>query len=475
MSGFLTTEAAANLLNCTEQYVRKLIRTGHIPASRHGRTWLIPEETLHQHRMKTDLDNSPVADHARTSRTKRQLNALSFFSGALGLDQGLEQVGIDVLLASEIDKACRETITMNRPDTALIGDIREYTAQQIRSLAGLRPEEEIHLIVGGPPCQAFSTAGKRQGFHDDRGNVFLTFIDRILELKPQFAVIENVRGLLSAPLEHRPHERRGFGFPPLTPDEEKGGALNHILKLLRQGGYGVSFNLYNSANFGVPQVRERVILVCCRDGRKAPYLSPTHSADGSHGLPEWRTVREAFAGLDKVEHHHVKFPEKRLRFYRMLKDGQYWKHLPEKLQKKALGASYFAGGGKTGFFRRLAWDKPSPTLVTHPAMPATDLCHPEADRPLSIEEYKRIQQFPDDWKLAGTFVDQYRQVGNAVPVGLGAAIGRLIVSLGQKKKAVPLTDFSYSRYSATDEVSWEEQFHGRRSGQDQLNLCLSSE
>jgi DNA (cytosine-5)-methyltransferase 1 len=473
MSGFLTTENAASLLNCTEQYVRKLIRTGQIPASRHGRTWLIPEETLHSHRMKSDLDNSSVSDHARTQRPKRKLKALSFFSGALGLDLGLEKAGIDVLLTSEIDKACRETITLNRPETALIGNILDYSASEIRNLAGLSPNEEIHLVIGGPPCQAFSTAGKRQGFHDHRGNVFLTFIDRILELRPQYAVIENVRGLLSAPLEHREHERRGFGFPPLTPDEQKGGALNHILQLLREGGYGVSFNLYNSANFGVPQVRERVVLVCSRNGKKAPYLTPTHSEDGKHGLPRWLTVRDAFAGLEKAEHHHVKFPEKRLKFYRMLTHGQYWKHLPEKLQKEALGASYFAGGGKTGFFRRLAWDKPSPTLVTHPAMPATDLCHPTENRPLSIEEYKRLQQFPDNWKLAGSLVDQYRQIGNAVPVGLGAAIGRLIVSLLQKKKSEPVAGFNYSRYLATDEVAWEKEFHARKGEDAQLNFELS--
>ena len=475
MSGFLTTQDAAKLLDCTEQYVRKLVRTGQIPASRHGRTWLIPEETLHSHRMKTDLDNSPIPDHARTMRSKRRMNALSFFSGALGLDQGLERAGIDILLVSEIDKACRETISLNRPDTALIGDIRDYSAKQIRSLAGLGSNDDIHLVVGGPPCQAFSTAGKRQGFHDDRGNVFLTFINRILELKPHYAVIENVRGLLSAPLEHRIHERRGFGYPPLTPDEQKGGALNHILHQLREGGYGVSFNLYNSANFGVPQVRERVVLVCSRNGRKAPYLNPTHSGNGNYGLPCWRTVREAFAGLEKIEHHHVNFPEKRLKFYRLLEHGQYWKHLPEKMQKEALGASYFAGGGKTGFLRRLAWDKPSPTLVTHPAMPATDLCHPEKDRPLSIEEYKRLQQFPDDWKIAGTLVDQYRQVGNAVPVGLGEAIGRLVVSLLHKKKATQVTGFNYSRYLATDETSWEKEFHGRRDGRAQLSLPLSAE
>ncbi|MBF6682394.1 DNA cytosine methyltransferase, partial [Acinetobacter baumannii] len=128
-------------------------------------------------------------------------------------------------------------------------------------------------------------------------------------------------------------------------------------------------------------------------------LTPTHSEDGAQGLPAWRTVRQALEGLNN--HNHLNFPEKRLRFYRLLKAGQNWRNLPEDQQREALGKSYFAGGGKTGFLRRLAWDKPSPTLVTHPAMPATDLAHPEADRPLSIEEYKRIQEFPDDWQLAG--------------------------------------------------------------------------
>ncbi|MBM3788542.1 MAG: DNA cytosine methyltransferase [Acidobacteria bacterium] len=470
MSDFLTTQQAARHLGCTEQYVRRLIKNGQVPASRHGTAWLIPEETLNGHRMKADLRNESVGDHGRDKKSKSQFKALSFFSGALGLDLGLERAGLEVLLMSEIDKACRETIALNRPHAALIGDINEYSSERIRELAGLGKREQIHLVVGGPPCQAFSTAGKREGFHDDRGNVFLTYIQRILELQPHFAVIENVRGLLSAPLEHRPHERRGFGFPPLTTDEQKGGALKHVISMLRDGGYEISFNLYNAANFGVPQSRERVIIICSRNGKKAPYLTPTHSEGGVHGLPKWRTVREAFAGLQDVEHHHVRFPEKRLKYYRLLKHGEYWKHLPTKMQKEALGASYFAGGGKTGFFRRLSWDKPSPTLVTHPAMPATDLCHPDQDRPLSIEEYKRIQQFPDDWKMSGSLVDQYRQIGNAVPVGLGEAVGTLVLSLLRKDNRLPVPNFAYSRYLATDDVAWETQFDERRRPEPQLAL-----
>lgn len=108
----------------------------------------------------------------------------------------------------------------------------------------------------------------------------------------------------------------------------------------------------------------------------------------------------------------------------MLGPGQCWRDLPREVQKVAMGKSYLSQGGKTGFYRRLSWDSPSPTLVTSPMMPATSLAHPEEDRALSIEEYARIQMFPDDWKFAGNLKDIYKQIGNAVPVGLGFAAAR---------------------------------------------------
>ena len=392
------------------------------------------------------------------SQKRKKLICLSFFSGALGLDLGLERAGIKTILASEIDQASCETIKLNRPDITLIKDIRDYTSEEVKKAAGLKPNAEIDLIVGGPPCQAFSTAGKRQGFEDQRGNVFLKFIELIAELRPRYAVIENVRGLLSAPLLHRPHSERGRGFPPLTPEECPGGALFHILTMLRSHGYGINFNLYSSANFGAPQIRERVIILCSLDGAKLPYLKPTHSGDGSFGLPPWRTFREAVAGLPSTPCDFVKFPEKRLRFYRLLTQGQNWRDLPKDLQPEALGGAYLADGGKVGFLRRLAWDSPAPTLVTHPAMPATDLAHPVEDRPLSVQEYKRVQEFPDDYKVCGSLLDQYRQIGNAVPTSLGMAVGRALIAHDAGKKIINLLDFPYSRYLRTDEVSWERDY-----------------
>lgn len=374
----------------------------------------------------------------------------------MGLDLGIERAGFDIRLACEVDKYCRQTIALNRPQMALIGDINAYQPDEILTYAGLTRADDIDLIVGGPPCQAFSTAGKRNGFNDDRGNAFLTYLDIALNLRPKYLVIENVRGLLSCPMNHRPHDMRGADYPELSMDELPGGALNFVLSVIAKAGYAYSFNLYNAANFGTPQVRERVVIVCARDGVKPPYLEPTHAEGGQHGLKKWRTFRQAVKGL--AQHHHLTFPEKRLRYYRMLCEGQNWRSLTEKLQREALGKSYFAGGGKTGFLRRLAWDKPAPTLVTHPAMPATDLAHPQELRPLSVEEYKRVQEFPDDWQLVGPLIQQYKQIGNAVPASLGMAIGMLVGRLLEAKNFLPVEGFNYSRYRNTNEVDWMNNF-----------------
>jgi DNA (cytosine-5)-methyltransferase 1 len=407
-------------------------------------------------------------------KNENKMTNLSFFSGAMGLDIGLERAGAETLLVCETNESCRQTIKLNRPDLPIIGDIRDYKAEEILSLAGLSKNDDIDLISGGPPCQAFSTAGARKSFEDERGNVFIKFIELICELKPKCALIENVRGLLSAPLSHRPHNQRGSGFPSLAWDERPDGALLFVVDMLKKSGYGVSFNLYNSANFGTPQVRERLIILCDRDGRKMPYLTPTHSNDRIWGLPPWKTFREAIKGIPDGQKDFVPFPEKRLRFYRMLKPGQYWRHLPKELQKEALGKSYYAGGGKTGFLRRLAWDKPSPTLVTHPAMPATDLAHPVEDRPLSVQEYKRLQEFPDDWVISSSLIEQYRQLGNAVPCGLGEAAGRTINNFLKGNKATAYPDFPYSRYKNTDEVSWEQKTKKRLARPTQLTLQFGS-
>lgn len=378
---------------------------------------------------------------------------MSFFSGALGLDLGLEESGFEPISYNEVEKVFCETIKLNKPDIKLYDtDIRNLSAEMLLKDHDLK-RGELFAIVGGPPCQAFSTAGKRNSLNDDRGNVFLHFIDIIEGLQPKFAVIENVRGLLSAPMTHRPHHLRGEDNP-LTQDELPGGALAFIIKKLNKAGYTVSFTLYNAANYGVPQSRERVIILASRNGVEIPFIKPTHS-DKDDGLPPWKTVKDAIWNLkDLKDHEHTNFPEKRLKYFRMLKAGQNWRSLPEKAKIEAMGKSIHSGGGKTGFYRRLAWDSPSPTLVTSPTMPATDLCHPDLDRPLSVQEYAAIQTFPKNYKFAGKTLDKYKQIGNAVPCKLGTAIGNHLIMFDQGKLKNFDQDGKLSRYLNTDHRSW---------------------
>lgn len=438
----LTAGEVARKLKVTVQSVRLLIKNGQLNAERVGNQWLTSIDDLREYIDKYDVVIEPD-DHERLTEEIPDIVALSFFSGAMGLDIGMKNGGIDALLACEVNKACRMTIAKNNPDIGLIGDITKFSAKEILEMAKIPEGRKVDVIFGGPPCQAFSTAGNRKAFDDERGNVILKYINLVSEIKPTYVVIENVRGLLSTP----------FAYADMQ-EPVKGGAMMIILDRLKEIGYTVSFNLYNAAYFGAPQIRERIVIIGKLGDQKVSYLQPTHSEKGADGLQPWRTLRDAFDKLPQtVEHHYIEFPEKRLKYYRLLKEGQYWKDLPLDLQKEAMGKSFYLGGGKTGFFRRLSYSKPSPTLVTNPTMPATDLAHPTEDRPLSVEEYKCIQEFPEEWKVCGSITDQYKQIGNAVPIKLGEAIARTIIDDMNGKK-YENTGFLYSRYKNTDEISW---------------------
>ncbi len=155
-------------------------------------------------------------------------------------------------------------------------------------------------------------------------------------------------------------------------------------------------------------------------------------------LPVFKLV--AFRGvgakqyLDTLIEHGEKY-------LRMVPEGGNWKSLPKEVVPAAMGGAYESGGGKVGFYRRLTYSQPSPTITTAPAQKATMLCHPIKDRPLSIHEYARIQQFPEDWKFAGTTAEKYKQIGNAVPVGLAKAIGEAVIAVADKNAVVETKRF----------------------------------
>ena len=440
-----TVTDVAGMLKVSPQYVREIIRDEKLFAKRVGSQWLVKDSDLDGYLVKSDICIEPD-DHERLSSEVPDIVALSFFSGALGLDIGMSNGGINALLACESNKYCRMTIQKNNPNAALIGDINNYSADEILRMAKIPNGRKVDIIFGGPPCQAFSTAGARRALDDERGNVFLRYIDIVEKIKPTYVIIENVRGLLSAPYPYKDIK-----------SSIKGGALCIILDRLKAAGYTVSFELYNAANFGAPQIRERVVIIGKLGSEKVPYLSPTHSEKGMYGLKKWRTLQDAFERIDipETEQHHIDFPEKRLKYYRMLGEGQYWKDLPPEVQVEAMGNKLKLGGGKTGFFRRLTYSRPSPTLVTNPAMPATDLCHPTENRPLSVEEYKSIQEFPKECVICGPILEKYRQIGNAVPIKLGEAIARTVLADMEGKKLPSYQGFSFSRYKNTSDVSWQ--------------------
>ncbi len=443
INDLLTVQEVAEFLKVTPQYARKLIKEEKLVATRIGKQWIVNLADLNKYIEEYDVLIEPD-DHERLDDVIPDIIALSFFSGAMGLDIGMKKGGIHAMLACEFNKYCRMTIAQNEPRMALIGDINKYEPEDILKLAGVPKNRKVDIIFGGPPCQAFSTAGARRALDDERGNVFLRYITVVEKIRPTYVVIENVRGLLSAPYPYEDIEE------PI-----KGGALCVILDRLKSAGYSISFELYNAANFGAPQIRERVVMIGKLGDEKVSYLTPTHDEKGKYGLEKWRTLNDAIGDIQETEHHYVEFPEKRLKFYRMLKQGQYWKDLPAEAQVEAMGAKLKLGGGKTGFYRRLNFSRPSPTLVTDPTMPATDLCHPIENRPLSVEEYACIQEFPDTWKICGPINEQYKQIGNAVPIKLGEAIAKTILADMHKEELSAIEGFAFSRYKNTSEITWQ--------------------
>lgn len=362
-------------------------------------------------------------------------DVISLFSGAMGLDIGMSNAGLNVVVGQDFDASCVETMKANGHNV-LSGDIRDIQPQELLDIAGLQIGEPF-MICGGPPCQPFSTAGKRLGINDPRGSLFMDFIRMIDYIRPRFFVMENVKGIMSAPLKHVPTAERDES----DPEQRLGTVLDVILAEFNKLGYKTVYGLLDAVNYGVPQFRERFVLIGSRDGEDIFLPVPTHFQTHQNPIYRWKTVGDAIRDLEDDKSECATLSAERKKYLHMVPEGGNWKDLPEDLIPDAMGGAYESGGGKVGFYRRLSYAQPSPTITTSPAQKATMLCHPKFDRPLSVKEYARIQQFPDDWVFVGTTAAKYRQIGNAVPVGLGTAIGMAVLATADKTAVIETKRF----------------------------------
>ena len=381
----------------------------------------------------------------------RKKSAVSLFSGALGMDLGFELQGdFEILACVEIDEAACETIRTNAElghfagkPLVLCTDLFELSPQDLMSKLGLAPGE-LDLLVGGPPCQSFSTAGRRQSVQDRRGTLLWRYLDFVEALRPKVFVMENVRGLMSAALRHRPiADRPEQGGDYLDSDEQPGSVIGKFVDDLWQqtaGRYHVDAFEVNSANYGAPQIRERVIFVGNSFGVEVEYPQPTHGVDRpaqqetlfdirETDQQPWATLRDAIADLRENDPELMDFSPRKKGFLSLGPEGGNWRSLPVEVQQESMGRAWFAKGGRSGWWRRLSWDFPCPTLVTMPNHASTSLCHPEHVRVLSVREYARIQEFPDDWVFCGKTAEKYKQIGNAVPVRLGRVTAEVVSRL----------------------------------------------
>lgn len=328
---------------------------------------------------------------------------LELFAGGGGLALGFEQAGFRHSLLNEVDKRCCETLRFNRPEWPIKqADIMTMNFKPYRGMAD--------VVAGGFPCQAFSVAGKKEGFNDRRGALFFEYARAVRETQPKLFIAENVKGLLY---------------------HDKGKTLETVLKTLAGSGYRVlPPKLMKATNYRVPQARERVFIVGVRNDIEHEFEFP--APDKSiYTVCDALKAGKLF-GVDVPNSIGAAYSEKKHKILKQVPEGGNWKALPIETQKKYLG-KFYGQGSNAQIARRLSWDRPSYTLLTRPNSMLTERCHPEETRPLTVRESARIQTFPDDWEFLGGLSSQYRQVGNAVPVNLAKAMAESAKRFLQKQ------------------------------------------
>lgn len=391
----VSVTAAAKALNTSADTIRRWSKLGLIKTTRdkNGKR-LFNLAEIARLQQKLNGEGSPIPfEILKAQKRFPEATCIDLFAGAGGTALGFANAGLEHVYLNEFNSMAVATLEQNSVAHGLGWNIDGRDVREV-SFEGM----EADVIQAGFPCQAFSYAGHSRGFEDTRGTLFFEFARAIKEVHPKIAVGENVRGLLR---------------------HDGGRTLETMLNTLDQLGYKVNFRVLRSQYLDVPQKRERLFLFAVRKDLDLPILFPKEK-------DYFVSLREALK--DCPSSPGQKYPEKKKRVMEMVPPGGCWRDLPEEVAKEYMGKSYYLGGGKTGMARRLSWDQPSLTLTCAPAQKQTERCHPDKTRPLTVREYARIQTFPDDWEFCGSMSDQYKQIGNAVPVNLGYHVGRCVLA-----------------------------------------------
>ncbi|MCX6052461.1 MAG: DNA cytosine methyltransferase [Campylobacterales bacterium] len=349
-------------------------------------------------------------------KTSKNFSVVELFAGAGGLALGLECAGFSTKAVLENNKWACETLRKNRPEWNVVEeDVIKIADDGIGKY--LNFEGEIDLLSGGYPCQSFSYAGKKLGLEDTRGTLFYSYAEILKELKPKMFLAENVKGLVS---------------------HDKGRTLQTMLDVFTEVGYTVSYKVLNSLDYSVAQKRERIVIIGVRNDVKEKI-----GFDFNFPTPHQNKLLLKDILKDVPNSLCASYPEKKKAIFALVPQGGCWRNLPETVAKEYLAGSYHLGGGKTGIARKMSWDEAGLTVLCSPAQKQTDRCHPDELRPFSVRENARIQSFPDDWDFFGSMAEQYKQIGNAVPVNLACAIGCSIIEYlngvkGAKNETVQL-------------------------------------
>ena len=335
-----------------------------------------------------------------------QYTAIDLFSGAGGLHIGFENAGFEIKLCIDNNDLVEKTHRRNFPNIPMINrDINQVPTSEIKEYLA---DGGVDIIIGGPPCQGFSTIGHRASSNpvkraekDPRNELVLTYARIIKEIQPKFIVMENVKGILTL---------------------EGGAYLQNVLNILKKAGYNAEYKLVNMADYGVPEIRERVIIIGNRIGLPVSFPAPDHSDNPSDNLPAWEKCWDVLKDLvdmpDNPSFNHValKHTPKNIERYKLIPEGGRLPEdkLPADLYRKNFGNTY----------KRLDRNRPALTMV-----PGNDAfpIHPTLNRSLTVREAARIQTFPDAMIFEGNRRQQGHQVGNAVPPVFSKKLAEFII------------------------------------------------